>query len=316
MIVSLYLLFIFSRDRFLYIFTKLIQNKKYKIEHSSTDTAVIHQTNSDDEEPSSVLPVIIKSSVAKDNLYYNMSFKHRPHCVIFNHSKFDLGLGDDRKGTEVDVAAIKKTFTGLGFNVVVHEDSIFSKINDEIYNLTQEDYTDHSCICIFVLTHGDANGNIRARNLSYPLTYIWKPFTADRCQTLGGKPKLFFIQACRGTEYDPGVTVLPCSQTETDSSSTSYKLPAHADFLIGYSTVDDHVSWRSSTKGSWYIQTLCDVIDKHRTTNDLVKMLTITSRIVATSHVSSHDNPWISNMVQMPSYTSTLTRDIYFKPTS
>lgn len=65
-----------------------------------------------------------------------MNFKHRPQCVIFNHSKFDLGMGDDRKGTEADVATIKKTFNGLGFDVIVHDDLNFSKINEEIYNRT------------------------------------------------------------------------------------------------------------------------------------------------------------------------------------
>ena len=39
------------------------------------------------------------------------------------------------------------------------------------------------------------------------LTQVWQPFTADRCPSLAGKPKLFFIQACQGNRMDKGVEV-------------------------------------------------------------------------------------------------------------
>ena len=40
------------------------------------------------------------------------------------------------------------------------------------------------------------------------LTQVWQPFTADRCPSLAGKPKLFFIQACQGNRMDKGVEVM------------------------------------------------------------------------------------------------------------
>jgi hypothetical protein len=39
------------------------------------------------------------------------------------------------------------------------------------------------------------------------------------------------LQACRGTEVDPGVSV-----DETDGYSMSYSIPIQADFLVAYST--------------------------------------------------------------------------------
>jgi caspase-like apoptosis-related cysteine protease len=44
-----------------------------------------------------------------------------------------------------------------------------------------------------VLSHGD-KGIIYSRDASYSKESLWAPFTADKCPTLAGKPKLFFIQ--------------------------------------------------------------------------------------------------------------------------
>ena len=40
-----------------------------------------------------------------------------------------------------------------------------------------------------------------------------------------------YVQACRGTKVDPGVSV-----DETDAYNMSYVIPTQADFLIAYST--------------------------------------------------------------------------------
>lgn len=273
------------------------------------DSVVIHDAVYEEDAPSSSPIAAIKSPVSKDNLYYNMSLKHRGNCIVFNHETFSSGIGDKREGSSADVASIKKTFSQLGFNVIVHDDLKFTEFDAELNNLMNIDYTDHSCLCIFVLTHGNSKGMLYVNDLGYPSDYLWKRFTADNCKTLAGKPKLFFIQACRGSNVDRGI---PLCSAQSESNSSSYKLPVQADFLIAHSTLDDHVSWRHPTDGSWYLETLCKVIDKHWMTTDLLKMLTITARIVATEYVSKNDDDNLNEMVQMPTFTSTLTRDLLF----
>lgn len=80
-----------------------------------------------------------------------------------------------------------------------------------------------------------------AKDVMYKLENIWHYFTASACPTLAGKPKLFFIQACRGDRLDPGIK-LHRTQTDGESSvnglnSMTYRIPVHADFLIAYSTI-------------------------------------------------------------------------------
>jgi caspase-like apoptosis-related cysteine protease len=46
---------------------------------------------------------------------------------------------------------------------------------------------------ITVLSHG-GDGILYAKDTFYKPELLWSFFTADKCPTLAGKPKLFFIQ--------------------------------------------------------------------------------------------------------------------------
>ncbi len=46
---------------------------------------------------------------------------------------------------------------------------------------------------VVVLSHGNEN-ILYGYDRPYLTHQLWEPFTADRCEDLAGKPKLFFIQ--------------------------------------------------------------------------------------------------------------------------
>lgn len=104
--------------------------------------------------------------------------------------------------------------------------------------MSKADHSEHDCIWISILSHGEL-GYIYAKDTHYKLESIWGNFTAPKCPTLAGKPKLFFIQACQGDRLDGGIHLT--NRTETDSSEgqsqQTYRIPVHADFLIAYSTI-------------------------------------------------------------------------------
>ncbi|XP_017794867.1 PREDICTED: caspase-1-like isoform X2 [Habropoda laboriosa] len=254
---------------------------------------------------------IIECPTPRDSPVYNMNLQKRGKCVIFNQKLFEEGNGEPRIGTEHDVNAISSTFGALGFEIEVHTDLYWYEVNDEIDKLSQDNHKDCDCICIFILTHGERGGRLYAKDASYPFLAIWRPFTADNCPSLFGKPKLFFIQACKGGRYDNPVQ----GRSAIDHSGDSdYAIPSQADFLFGYSAMEDFYAVRDEGKGSWYIQALCDVIKEHWQSHDLVRMLTITSRKVAIEKETVESKYWSSGMKQMPNMSSTLTRDIYFTP--
>ncbi|XP_031774251.1 caspase-1-like [Apis florea] len=251
----------------------------------------------------------VKLIIPKDCPVYSMKRKNRGKCVVFSHKKFpDINLY--RNETVYDENAIRETFSALGFEVVIHKDLYFIDIIHIIDKLKDEDHSDSDCICFFVLTHGDSKGAIYASDGSfYSINIIWQLFTADSCPSLAGKPKLFFVQACKGSEGDEGIE--GTEDTYTDSNEPSFIIPTRADFLYCFSTSEGYYAFRENN-GSWYIQTLCRVINEYWQHCDMIKMLTITSRIVATEYLSQHNNSSKNEKKQMPFFVSTLIRNLYF----
>lgn len=252
--------------------------------------------------------------VKKDAICYNMNHPNRGRCVIFNHEKFDMDL-DTRIGTDIDANRIETVFSELGFEVTKKDDLTFAEIKQMLNGLRTENHSNNDCICIFVLTHGHSEGLLCAKDVYYKSDFIWKDFNATLCSSLAGKPKLFFFQACRGRNLQNAVELRSNPEITMTDSVASYKIPTHADFLIAHSTMEGHYSFRNGKKGSCYVQLLCKTIEEYAGTKDLLSMLTITARRVATEFNSyNNDDLKKHNKRQIPSVTSLLTRDLYFTP--
>lgn len=60
------------------------------------------------------------------------------------------------------------------------------------------DHTNNDCLALVVLSHGINSSYIYAQDSLYPVETLWNSFTPNKCPSLAGKPKLFFIQViCR-----------------------------------------------------------------------------------------------------------------------
>ncbi len=123
-----------------------------------------------------------------------MHHKKRGLCLIFDHETFDPKLQlETRTGTKVDRKALKSTMRNLGFKVRVYKDCSLLRINKILEKVADLDHTNADCLAITVLSHGD-EGILYAYDNFYDLPFLWSKFTGDKCPSLAGKPKLFFIQ--------------------------------------------------------------------------------------------------------------------------
>ncbi|KAH9414593.1 Caspase-7 [Dermatophagoides pteronyssinus] len=250
----------------------------------------------------------IQISTKRDDLYYNMENKYNGRCIILNYETFDSEELSRRRGTEQDVKKLSQTFRQLNFNVEMFNDLTHHKTFEIFKRESMMDHTNYNCFVVCILTHG-SNGILHTKDKKFDTNKMFEFFTGTHCPTLVGKPKLFFIQACQGEMFDSGVLV----HDSPLSSPNYFMVPNYADFLIFYSTFPGHYSWRNVEHGSWFIQTLCDVLDEFSQKFDLMTLLTIVCQKVAINYQSKVPNNYsMDRKKQMPCIMSTLTRLIAF----
>lgn len=147
--------------------------------------------------------------------------------------------------------------------------------------LIPEGYDGFLC---FVTSHGTSAG-IRTVDAKGIVTVdeLTNRLNGKQCKHLRGKPKLFFIQACRGRKLDKGVPVGDldlATDAALDDEMVVPKLPTDADFLICYSTTRDHISLRrfsldinEQDMGSWFIHVLTKVFTEYMHKESVMEMM-------------------------------------------
>ena len=81
--------------------------------------------------------------------------------------------------------------------------NLIKRILDELNKLAaSKELWDHHCLVVCLMSHGKEGVIIASDNRDVAMTEVLKIFS--QCEALKGKPKLMFIQACRGSE-SPGV---------------------------------------------------------------------------------------------------------------
>lgn len=238
-----------------------------------------------------------------------MEHPKRGRCVIINNTYFDSPTLPERKGTQVDRDQLTTCFKKLEFDVDNWDEKDAMQIRCNIDRLAREDFTDHDCLVVCVLTHGDSNC-LYAKDEKYYVECLFESFKSDLCKTLAGKPKIFIIQACRGDRLDNGSII---NFDVEDSKSSDIRLPQWADFLMAYSTIPGYYSWRNTTNGSWFIQAFTSVLMEYYKELDLLSILTITNQKVAYDFESNTPNlPDFHQRKQIPMIASMLTRKVFF----
>lgn len=128
---------------------------------------------------------------------------------------------------------------------------------------------DGDCFVCCILSHGENEGVCGTDGALISVDEIREPFNGNNCRRLAGKPKLFFIQACRGKRNQQSVHVQADapddgeSEMEVDGDDFDITIPADTDFLIARSTTDGHLSYRKPEEGAWFIQSLCRNLKHH-----------------------------------------------------
>ena len=109
----------------------------------------------------------------------------------------------------------------------------------------------HDSFISCILSHGNRGGIIGTDSLSIKREDIER--AVGESKTLNKQPKIFFIQACQGT--DPGTE--PVSTVHADGGKTTSK---RADIYICSATTFGDQSYREEFKGSWFVVEVCKIL--------------------------------------------------------
>lgn len=246
---------------------------------------------------------------------YDMNYKRRGCFIIFNHMKFKKRLQMNvRNGTNRDKRNLEKMAQNLGFEYIhSFDDLTHSEILDVVDKVARSDHSHYDCFAMAILTHGEQGDMMYAYDRTYHIDEVTEPFMANKCPTLAGKPKMFFIQACRGSKLDDGtsITVKPIAFV---TEKEVMVIPNAADFLLAFSTVPGYYAWRNQSEGSWFIQALCKCLNEFGDKLEIMQIMTRVNRMVAYDFMSySKQSLYFHEKKQIPSIVTRLTSEVYFR---
>ncbi|NXN34594.1 CASP8 protein, partial [Nycticryphes semicollaris] len=251
---------------------------------------------------------------------YKMTSRPRGVCLILNNHSFEKArkavpepkILKDRNGTDVDAVALKKVFSELHFEVKEHKDLTAKEIRQTVNIYQSKDHKDRDCFVCCILSHGKKGVIYGVDGQEVPIQELTTSFAGQNCRSLTGKPKVFFVQACQGDACQKGVTVETDSAEQDSSVQTDARcqldcIPAEADFLLGMATLPDHVSFRSPTQGTWYIQALCQhLMESCPRGEDILSILTAVNQEVSRKTYKPNAEK------QMPQPSFTLRKKLIF----
>ena len=138
---------------------------------------------------------------------------------------------------------------------------------------------------------------------------VIETFSGKRCPSLIGKPKIFIIQACQGRRHNQTVQLSNDWYDMTDSSGGPTVHPNISDYLVAYSTIPGHVSFRNNNIGSIYISTLVKTFRRYAAYEDIA---TILERVI--NEVTKYEpcGNGLQESRQSPEIRSTLRGKVYF----
>ena len=244
---------------------------------------------------------------------YKMSSEPHGVCAIINNEKFSSHT--EREGTQVDETNLAQCFRYLGYNVEIYRNLTAHQIESLFGYYRTSDHGNFDSFVVCILSHGEDGHVFGTDSKSVNIRSIVGQLTADSCRSLAGKPKLFFIQACRGHDKVHGRQIasdsgamLPPESTESVrivSDSTPISIPDDADFFFGNATPPGKVAWRDMDHGSWYISEICRVFSSLACYMDLESMVTKVHNEVGTGYKKG-------NYRQAPEATTRLRKKVYF----
>nr|ABG48761.1 caspase-8 [Haemaphysalis longicornis] len=265
------------------------------------------------------LPLLPAKELQHGEHVYPMTQKPRGLCIIINNVDFGNRF-PKRHGSEVDVRRMEDLFEALFFRVQTHRDLSADDMKSVLSDAAKEDKQKNAeCLVVILMSHGENDGIYGTDGKWLNLKQeVYTQFNDSNCPSLQGKPKLFFVQACRGREDDfrtDGMRGAPNSShkrkdwptLEQDRQSMDW-IADVSEMHIAEATRPELVAHRDTAFGSWFLSAVYKIFTCHAWELPLERLMERVQEEV-------QENTSDSNIKQFPLFTKLrATKELYFNP--
>ena len=187
--------------------------------------------------------------------------RSQPHglAVIFVNGKFDknpvtvkLEL-NNRAGAEKDEQLFVMTFKHLGYTTRVHRNLTSVEMCDIMKEVSELDHSGADSLVVCVSSHGNERAIYGSDSVEVSREEFYN--SVKSCKTLAGKPKLFFVQACR-TRFDSVTADSPDHNPTGPAPPTATPVHPDADMLIANAASATSTAYITPDRGSWFAEAL------------------------------------------------------------
>ncbi|XP_038046032.1 caspase-3-like [Patiria miniata] len=263
---------------------------------------------------------------------YQLTSKCKGLAFILNNSVFNGG--QLRKGSQIDTENMKHLFKELGYTPILHENlkgEDITKFFKEFASMFNHTGVSYDSAVIALMSHGHTGVILGIDDVQVKLRDLQRELEPHNCRGLDGKPKMFFVQACRRKF----VTTLPVSHDGPNTASGAQEsnqlleelvleqldtfvadIGNPADVYFAYATTDGYLSLRSEVSGSFFVQALCEVFFARAHLDKLDTLMTKVRARVNSRKGKLFDQELkrVVTVMQTPECVNRTLKDVYFLP--
>lgn len=249
------------------------------------------------------------------NACYEMS--RHPHgiAIIISNKHFPSSSKlITIEAADNDEKNLTETLRFLGYTVEIYRDCEAQKMVEIFDSIKDSALQIHDSFVCCILSHGTKGKMIFASDgVLVNLDHL--TLNLMNCENLCGKPKLVFIQACRGRDQDEG------AMATTLGDSRKVKIPLRADIFFSFATAPGFCAYAfEDGSSSNYIKELCKTFCKYAKHTDLTAMHTTINNSTAQYQVYAQEMKddmtdgaeMYKQYKQMPEVQHTLCKNVYF----
>ncbi|XP_074751704.1 caspase-2 isoform X4 [Athene noctua] len=265
------------------------------------------------------------------HLAYKLISEPRGLALILSNVHFSSEKDlEYRAGGDVDCNSLEMLFKHLGYQVTVCHDqtaqssSVFAEMQNALERFSKlPGHQDVDSCIVALLSHGVEGGVYGSDGKLLQLQEAFRLFDNANCPNLQNKPKMFFIQACRGDETDRGVDQRDgkewsdspgCEESDANKEENlKLRLPTCSDMICGYACLKGTAAMRNTKRGSWYIEALTSVFAEDSRDTHVADMLVKVNRQIKQREGYAPGTEF-HRCKEMSEYCSTLCQDLYLFP--